>query len=380
MGKREWMQMREKTKKTDRIPCTVMRGGTSKGVFFYEEDIPPAGEDRDKFLCAVMGSPDNRQIDGLGGADPLTSKVAIVSKSERPDADINYTFAQVSIDKATVDYRANCGNITSAVGLFAVEEGFVPSDGPVGMVRIYNTNTDKILNVYVPCTDGYPEETGTYSIDGVPGVGPKLDLDFSGTAGAASGKLLPTGNLIDTLEIPGYGKLEATVVDIANPVVFVRASDLGLGGSETPEELKNRPEIEEVLEKARSMGAQLVGLVDNWEKATAESPAVPLLAIVSAPVEKDVSLVCRLMFMQTMHKAYSGTASICTGVAARIPGTIPYEYAEQGGTGFSIGHPAGIMDIDIDVAVIDGKIEVKKGSFGRTARRLMDGWVYITKD
>lgn len=362
-----------------RVPCTIMRGGTSKGVFFYEQDIPPAGEARDKFLCAAMGSPDRRQIDGLGGSDPLTSKVAIIGPANSEHADLNYTFAQVSINKASVDYQANCGNITSSVGLFAVQEGLVSPAEPFAEVKIFNTNTSKILRVYVPCKDGKPEEEGSYIIDGVPGTGPRLDLDMSDTAGAASGKLLPTGSPTDVINVPGYGEIECSIVDIANPCVFVRAESLGLSGWETPEQLEAKPEAMEVLEKIRAMSAAKIGLASNWQSATSESPAVPMVCFITSPGsdDKDVNLISRNMFMQVMHKTYSGTCAVCTAVASKIPGSIPYACARQGGGEFIIAHPAGSIGVSLDVLVKDGVIEIKKAAFGRTARRIMEGFVYV---
>ncbi|MEA4962369.1 PrpF domain-containing protein [Lutispora sp.] len=359
-----------------KVPCCIMRGGTSKGVFFYEDDIPPEGKARDAFLCAVMGSPDVRQINGLGGADPLTSKVAIVKKSDRLDADIDYTFAQVSLTSGTVDYNGNCGNITSAVGLFAVEEGIVTVKGQSVLVRILNKNTNKILKVDVPCENGRPARSGNYAIDGVPGKGPKLNLDFSETGGAVSGKLLPTGKLVDHLNVSGYGVLDATIVDIANPVVFVRAVDLGLKGDETPEDIACMPDLLSVLECIRGVAAQKIGLVDDWKRAQDCSPAIPLLAIVSHAKDEKASLTSRLIFMQTMHKTYSGTAAVCTAVAAKIPGTIPYTYAKQSTADFLIAHPAGYMMVEIEVRIEKENILIQKAAFGRTARRLIEGYVY----
>lgn len=362
-----------------RVPCTIMRGGTSKGIFFYEKDVPPEGEARDKFLCAVMGSPDRRQIDGLGGADPLTSKVAIIGPSQSPDADILYTFAQVNIRKASVDYLANCGNITSAVGLFAVQEGLVPPAEPFAEVKIFNTNTSKILRVFVPCKDGKPEEEGNFIIDGVPGSGPRLDLDMSGTIGAVSGKLLPTGNPSDRLYIPDYGEFECSIVDIANPCIFVRSESLGLTGLETPDELETKSEVMGVLEKIRGMAGVIIGLASNLQSATSESPAVPMVCFIASPGpdDKEVNLISRIMFMQVMHKTYSGTAAVCTAVAAKIPGTIPYECAKREGGEFIIAHPAGTIGVTVDVLVNDSQIEVNKAAFGRTARRILDGYVYV---
>lgn len=361
------------TKKAVRIPCTIMRGGTSKGVFFYEKDIPPVGAARDQFLCTAMGSPDVRQIDGLGGADPLTSKVAIISASNRPGFDVDYTFAQVDIQTKLVGYSGNCGNITAGVGLFAVQEGIVPAQEPGVEVKIFNTNTSKLLQVYVPCQDGVAEEEGVFVCEGVPGTGPRLDVDLSASAGAITGKVLPTANSIDVLHVPGLGDIECSIVDVANPVVFVNAKDLGLHGRETPAELEAQPEAMDMLEKIRKMAAEMLKLSPR------ESQGLPMICFVSPPnsEEKGNHLICRLMFMQVMHKTYSGTAAVCTSVAAKIPDTIPFKCTTHREGEFIIAHPAGNIGVHINVVNEQGKINVERASFGRTARRIMDGFVYV---
>ncbi|MDR1396930.1 MAG: hypothetical protein LBJ14_04300 [Desulfarculales bacterium] len=363
-----------------KTPCCIVRGGTSKGVFFYEKDIPPAGPERDRFLLKAMGSPDVRQIDGLGGADALTSKVAIIGPPTHPDADINYTFAQVDLTRPIVDYIGNCGNISAGTGLFAVQENLLPVNDPVTKVRVYNTNTQKILNIYIPCRDGLAEESGDYAIDGVPGTSAQIKLDFSLTAGSASGQLFPTGKRADTWDIPGFGPLEVSLVDIANPVVFVRAGDLKLSGRETPREVDSNPVLLELLENIRGIGAQHCGLAGHPAEARIKSPANPLVSFVSKPRDEElkqgVNLVSRVMFMQYMHKTYSGTAGTCTGAAAYIPGTVANECAVLNGEKFGIGHPMGIMHIDMRVECSGDNVNIKMASFGRTARRIMDGTVY----
>ena len=314
--------MPQETLKTVKIPCTVMRGGTSKGLFFMERDLPPVGQERDTILLRAMGSPDRRQIDGMGGADPLTSKVAIISPSERPDADIDYTFAQVDLHKAIVGYGGNCGNISSATGLFAIQEGLAKVTEPKTVVRVYNTNTKKVLLVHVPCRDGAPEEEGTYSIDGVPGTGPRIDVDFSLTTGSFSGKLLPTGNLVDTIDVPEVGPVECTIMDMANPVVFICAERLGLSGRELPADIEKMPEMKKKLEAIRMTAGDVVKIPRN--------PGLPLLAFVSLPAEgeKEYSIIGRLMFMGVMHEAYSATAAVCTAVACRVKGTIALTHTQ----------------------------------------------------
>ena len=211
-----------------KIPCVIQRGGTSKGIYFHESDLPEDPELRDKVILSIFGSPDKRQIDGLGGADPLTSKVAIISKSEREDADVNYTFGAVDLYEPIVDYRGNCGNLSSGVGPFAIDEGLIKVEHPETIVRIYNTNTQKILIAHVLTLEGKAKCLGDFAIDGVPGTGAKILLDYAGTAGAITGKLLPTGNCIDTVTIPEIGEVEMTIVDAANPVCFIKSEVFGL--------------------------------------------------------------------------------------------------------------------------------------------------------
>ena len=355
--------------KTIKVPCTIMRGGTSKGIFFMESDLPPAGSDRDLFLLKALGSPDRRQIDGLGGADPLTSKVAIISLSERPDADINYTFAQVDIEHALVGYSGNCGNITAAVGLFAVQEGLANITEPFATVRVFNANTKKVLKIFVPCCNGAPEEEGTYMIDGVPGYSPRIDIDFSLTTGSVTGKLLPTGNVVDFIDIPDLGKIECSIVDIANPCVFMKADVLGLSGRESPDDLETMTDIKNSLEQIRIAAGKMVGIPKN--------PGLPMLAFVSAPGDQGETyhLISRLMFMGVMHEAYSGTAAVCTAAAAKVIGTVPYSCTRPGEREISIGHPLG--GIEVDIIVDTGKKIVERASMGRTARRIMDGEVFV---
>lgn len=372
-----------------RIRCTIMRAGTSKGIFLHENDLPSRTEERDKTVLKIFGSPDVRQIDGLGGADPLTSKLAIIGPSSRPDADVDYTFGQVSIGEAYIDYSGNCGNISSGVGPFAVDEGLVKAVEPITKVRIYNTNTGKILVAEVPVKDGKAKVKGDYQIAGVPGSGAKEMMDFAGTAGAVTGKMLPTGKTVDVIEVEGLGKIEASIVDVANPVVFVRAADLGLTGVETPAEIDGNKKILEILENIRAKAAVMIGMAKTEKEATQKSPAFPMLAFVSPPQEykdfttgkkikaEDVDLVSRLMFMQVMHKTYAGTGTTCTGAAAKIPGTIAHEVTKSDNLLVRIGHPAGVIEIEVETAYEGNNMVLKRAAFGRTARRIMDGYVYI---
>lgn len=368
-----------------KIPCTIMRGGTSKGIYLDIKDLPEDKELRDKTILAIFGSPDVRQIDGLGGADPLTSKLAIIGPSTRPDADVDYTFGQVSINQPYIDYSGNCGNISSAVGPYAIEHGYVKDLKPVTRVRIHNTNTGKLLFSEVEVVDGKPAVTGTEKIDGVPGTNAKILMDFSDTWGAATGKLLPTGNTIDKIET-SKGVIEASIVDCANPVVFVRAKDVGMKGTETPKEINGDADLLEYLEEIRAKATVMIGMAPDTKTATEKSPAFPMIAFVSPSQDyidfttgntikaDQTDLVSRLMFMQVLHKAYPGTGTCCTGAAAKIPGTIVHEVTKANeGPLVRIGHPAGVINVE---AAYDGKI-ITRAAFARTARKIMEGHVFV---
>jgi methylitaconate Delta-isomerase len=385
----EWKGEKNKMSEQCRIRCTILRGGTSKGIFLMANDLASDPQKRDQEILSIFGSPDVRQINGLGGADPLTSKLAIISPSTRPDADVDYTFGQVSISDFLVDYSGNCGNISSGVGPFAIDEGLVRAVEPITTVRIHNTNTGKILVAEVPVKNGKAQVAGKYQIAGVPGTGAKIMMDFAGTAGSVTNKILPTGKTTDKLDIEGFGQLEASIVDVANPMVFVRAKDLGLKGIETPAELNSNKEILGLLEKIRGKAATMIGMAKGEADALKYSPAFPMIAFVSEPQEyadftsgkiippDQVDFVSRLMFMQVMHKTYAGTGTTCTGVAAKIPGTIVYEVCQAKSSVVRIGHPAGIIEIEVEVEMGGAEPQVKRAAFGRTARRIMDGYAYI---
>ncbi|MCP4683159.1 MAG: 3-methylitaconate isomerase [Desulfobacterales bacterium] len=372
-----------------RVPVVIMRGGTSKGIFIKSNHLPRDKRLRDKKIMAILGSPDVRQIDGLGGADPLTSKVAIISASSHPKADVDYTFAQVGIDRPVVDYSGNCGNISSAVGPFTIDEGFVNGVEPITSVRIHNTNTGKILVAEVAINDGQAKVTGNCKIAGVPGTGSKIMLNFAGTAGSSTGKLLPTGNVKDMINT-GTDTIEVSIVDCANPMVFVRAKDMGIQGTESPQEIDGNSGLLFRLEEIRSRVAVLIGMAKDSQEATLNTPAFPMIAMVSQPLDyvdftsgktiakEDVSLVSHLMFMQVLHKTYAGTGTVCTGVAAKIAGTIVNEMIVDSdpGDAVRIGHPAGV--ISLEARVKNGRVE--RAAFARTARRIMDGYVWVVND
>jgi len=377
----------------ENIRCSVVRGGTSKAIFFLENDLPKDQALRDKVILAAFGSPDIRQIDGLGGADTLTSKVAIIGPSTREGCGVDYTFGQVSFVDALVDYKGNCGNISSAVGPFAIGAGLVKATEPITTVRIHLTNTDNVIIAEIPVKDGKAKTEGDFSIDGVPGTGAKIKLDFSDTQGGLTGKLLPTDKVKDVLNFGDRGNYEVSIVDVANPLVFISAQSLGMVGIETPDEIEKNASLMEKIEMIRGRVAAMIGLVDKEEDAAEKSPYIPFFAIVSKPAsytcyngnkvdKNDIDIVSRLLFMLKMHKTYPGTGTVCTGAAAKIPGTVVWDQLTEEAKKASvlhIGHPAGIIPVEASSEIKDGKVFITKAAFYRTARKIMDGYVYIKK-
>ncbi len=370
----------------------IMRAGTSKGIFINESELPKDKEARTALILKIFGSPDIRQIDGLGGADPLTSKLAIIGPSTREDADVDYTFGQVSYVAPTIDYSGNCGNISSGVGPYAVDEGLVEITEPYTTVRVHNTNTGKLLVEKVKVANGKAVVKGDYAIAGVPGTGQKIEIDFSGTAGSKTGKLLPTGNVVDKMKVTEIGEVEVSLVDAANPMVFVKAEALGLTGIETPAQIDKDERMLEILEDIRSQAAILMGMATDKEDALKNSPAFPMVAFVSPAQsyndfttgktieESEVDFVSRLMFMQVIHKTYAGTGTICTGAAAKIEGTVVNQVMVEKEKGqemtIKIGHPAGVIDIDVAAHKEENEWVLDKAAINRTARRVMDGYCY----
>lgn len=380
------------------IRCVIMRGGTSKAVFLKESDLPTDEAERSRTILSIFGSPDRRQIDGLGGADPLTSKLAIIGpvrtdETRAAGTHLTYTFGQVEIAHPEIDWLSLCGNISSAVGAFAVYEGYVTPSEPLTQVRVFNTNLKRVLTIEVPVKQGRPVEHGSYSVPGVPGTGAKILIDFSDTAGAATGALLPTGRPIDRLDIPGIGEIDASLVDIGNAHVFVRASDLGLRGTEGAAQLDADHELRARLERIRGVAAERMGMITDAARSREDSPATPILGIVSPPAsyrdenggsvvnEHEVDLVSRLMFMQQTHKTYAGTSTVCTGVASRLAGTLVHEVTRmqmRGADTVRIGHPAGVIETEtrVEQTAANGYV-VRRATLGRTARRIMEGYVFV---
>jgi len=369
-----------------RIPVVILRGGTSKGIYIKANDLPADPVQRDEVILRIFGSPDVRQIDGLAGADPLTSKLAIIGPSSRPDADVDYTFAQVSINERVVDYNGNCGNISSGVGPFAIDESIIKAQEPITKVRINNTNTGKMLYAEVQVRDGKARVKGDCVIAGVPGTGAPILMDFASTAGAATGKVLPTGNPVDVLETK-RGPINVSIVDVANPCVFVRAADVNMKGTEPPAIIDGDSDLLDCLEEIRSKCCVMIGMAKSPEDAMKNSPAFPMVAFVAEAADYvdftsgsiiskgDVDIVSRLMYMQVLHKTYAGTATACTGAAAKIEGTIVNQLIPRANEldVIRIGHPAGVIPV---VANVDG-IKVKRAALIRTARRIMEGYVFI---
>lgn len=340
--------------KVYRLPVTLLRGGTSKGVYLLEKDLPANRKEWDSLLLRLMGSPDKKQIDGLGGSQSVTSKVAILRKSDRPDADVDYTFAQVSVDKAVVSYGGNCGNISSGVGPFAIEKKLVPALEGSTLVRIYNTNTGKVIQEEVPTSEGQVKYEGDFRIAGVPGTAAPLKLRFVDPAGTLGKGLLPTGNPVDVLEVPGRGTVEVSLVDAANPLVFVKAVDLGL--CSTPEEA--------------------AWVTPGLPKMTLVAPPQEYTTSAGEEVQADqVDLVARMMSMQKTHPSYAMTGAMCTAAAAAVPGTLVRQVLRPGCDlqNIRIGHPGGILPCGVDPEG-EGPVPVIRDTFGyRTANLLLEG-------
>jgi probable AcnD-accessory protein PrpF len=387
-----------------KIAATYMRGGTSKGVFFLRDDLPeaaqPPGPARDALLLRVIGSPDPyaKQIDGMGGATSSTSKTVILSKSEKADHDVDYLFGQVSIDKLFVDWSGNCGNLSAAVGPFAISNGLVdpariPQDG-MAVVRIWQANIGKTIIAHVPITDGAVQETGGFELDGVTFPAAEVQLEFMGPAAdeeGAGGSMFPTGNLVDELEVPGVGTFKATMINAGIPTIFVNARDIGYSGSELQDAINGDPKALSMFETIRAYGAVRMGLIGTIEEA-ATRQHTPKVAFVAAPAEylassgkrvitEDTDLLVRAMSMGKLHHAMMGTAAVAIGTAAAIPGTL-VNLAAGGGERSAVrfGHPSGTLRVGAEAALVDGEWQVKKAIMSRSARVLMEGWVRVPGD
>ena len=372
------------------IPCTVIRGGTSKGLYLMEKDIPAPGPERDKVLLRLMGSPDPRQIDGLGGATSVTSKVAIIGPSSRPDADVDYTFAQVNILRPSVSYAGNCGNISSGVGLFAIEQGLISAvDGPI-TVRIFNTNTGKVMLAHMEVRNGQVVEEGDTSIPGVPGTAAPVRLEILDPAGSVCHRLLPTGSPTDYLDVQGLGTVEVSLVDAANPLVFVDGRVFGLQGDELPAELERDSGLLEQFEKVRGAAALHLGLIEETSQSAARSPGVPKLTLLAAPTDYqtpggkrvsagDMDIHGQMLSMQKPHQTYALTGAMCTAAAAAIPGTLVHRMMRSGAdpSCLRIGHPGGIMEAGAFCHETADQIVIDSVYGMRTARMLLQGQAFV---
>jgi len=373
-------------------PAVFMRGGTSRAIMFHARDLPDRAE-WDRLFLAAMGSPDpnGRQLNGMGGGISSLSKVCILAPSDRADADIDYTFAQVQIREPRVDYRSNCGNMSSAVGPFAVDEGIVRPNGDTAVVRIFNTNTQKIIRSTFPLEDGRAATDGDLSIPGVAGTGAPVRLDFLAPGGATTGRLLPSGKPIDQLNVADLGAIEVSMVDAANACVFVRATDLGLTGCELPEDLERNATLLERLQSIRRAASLAMGITRDDAEARSTA-AVPIIGFVAPSMDAktlsgepvvaaQVDLTARFLSNGQPHRALPLTASLCTAVAANISGTLVAEALKPGTSGqVRIGMPSGILTVGAEVEQnADGQWVAHSGAFYRTARRLFDGRIYASR-
>ena len=387
-----------------RIPATYMRGGTSKGVFFSLLDLPAVaqvpGAARDALLLRVIGSPDpyEKQIDGMGAATSSTSKTVIVSKSQQADHDVDYLFGQVSIDKPFVDWSGNCGNLSAAVGSFAISSGLVdaariPRNG-TAVVRIWQANISKTIIAHVPITDGAVQETGDFELDGVTFPAAEVQLEFLSPAAdeeGAGGSMFPTGNLVDDLDVPGVGTLNVTMINAGIPTIFVNARDIGYTGAELQNDINGDPKALAMFETIRAHGALRMGLIDRLEDA-ATRQHTPKVAFVAPPVAyvsssgkpvaaQDVDLLVRALSMGKLHHAMMGTAAVAIGTAAAIPGTLVNLAA--GGelrSAVRFGHPSGTLRVGAEARQVNGEWTVTKAIMSRSARVLMEGWVRVPGD
>jgi 2-methylaconitate isomerase len=389
-----------------KIPAVYMRGGTSKGVFFRLQDLPAAaqvpGEARDRFLMRVIGSPDPyaKQIDGMGGATSSTSKTVIVAPSTRPGHDVDYLFGQVAIDKAFVDWSGNCGNLSAAIGPYAISNGFVdpariPATGSATVtVRIWQANIGKTIVAHVPVTDGQVQETGDFELDGVTFPAAEVQLEFMDPAadeGEGSGTMFPTGQLVDDLDVPGVGTLKATLINAGIPTIFVNAADIGYTGTELQDAINGDPKALAMFETIRAHGAMRMGLIAHVEEA-ARRQHTPKVAFVAPPAgytassgkrvdAGDVDLLVRALSMGKLHHAMMGTAAVAIGTAAAIPGTlVSLAAGGRAHEAVRFGHPSGTLRVGAEARQQDGDWVVTKAAMSRSARVLMEGWVRVPAD
>ena len=352
------------------IPCVIMRGGTSRGPFFLASDLPSDPKQRDAVLLAAMGSPHEYQVDGIGGGMPLTSKVAMVSRSKRADADVDYLFAQVSVDQPLVDTKPNCGNMLVAVGPFAIEAGLVTASDPETRVRIFNVNTQALVEAIVQTPNGKVTYEGKASIDGVPGTAAPVGLNFTSAIGSVTGKLLPTGKPLDVID-----GMDVSCVDVAMPMILMRAEQFGKTGHETAAELDSDKALFERMEAIRRKAGVLMGMGD------VSKAVVPKIGLLSKP-RNGGTIASRYFVPHECHKAHAVTGTVCVASACAIPGTVASQLITlppppQGI--INIEHPSGMIGIDLDADFRDGKQELRRAALVRTARRIFEGTLFVPR-
>jgi hypothetical protein len=375
-----------------KIPAAFWRGGTSRAVFFKADDLASYdAPTRDLIILAALGSPDpyGRQVDGLGGGISSLSKVGIIGRGTDADTDVTFTFGQVDVERPFVDYLGTCGNMSAAVGPFAIDEGWVLAVEPITPVHVLSTNTGKHYIAYVPVRDGRAETEGEYSIDGVPGPGARIALEFRNSGGSQGGRVLPTGQATDTMRLDDGRRLTVSIVDAAAPMVFALAADLGVTATELPQDLDANAALQQRLEEIRARAAVQLGMAESVTQAIEKVKAVPKIAMVAPPTAyrttrdtpvsaEQVDLVSRMISMGKTHRTFAGTSSMCLAVAAAIPGTLVHTVACRAlPDRVRIGHPAGIMDIGAKVQQEGVDWRVESVTTQRTARRIMDGWIYV---
>jgi 2-methylaconitate cis-trans-isomerase PrpF len=375
-----------------KIPAVFMRGGTSNAIVFHQRDLPADHAQWDEIFLAAIGSPDpyGRQLDGMGGGISSLSKVCVIGPPSRPDADIDYTFGQVMVKEARVDYSANCGNMSSAMGPFAVDEGVLKVSGKEALVRVHNTNTKKIIHARFAIDEGQSAVDGDLAIPGVAGTGAPVKLEFREPGGATTGKLLPTGNVVDTLDVPGVGKLRVSMVDAANACVFLKAADIGLTGTEMPEVLDNSPDILKKLAAIRIAASVAMGIAANAEAAVKKT-AVPFIGFVSAAQDAmlltgealkagDIDVTGRVVSNGQPHRALPLTASLCMAVAARLEGSVVHEVTratDNPESEIRIAMPSGVLTVAASVKHKEGQWHAEQGALFRTQRRMFEGYVLV---
>ena len=378
-----------------RIPAVYMRGGTSKGVFFLASDLPADRDERDRLLLRVIGSPDpyGKHIDGMGGGTSSTSKIVLVSRSSRPDCDIDYLVGAVAIDAPVIDWSGNCGNLSAAVGPFAISAGLLdtPSDG-TAPVRIWQANIGKKIIAHVPMRDGEVLESGSFRLDGVAFPGAEVRLEFidpAGENGEPDGATFPTGREVDLLEVPGLGSIPATLINAGNPTIFIDAASLGLQGTELQQDVNGKEGLLALAEAVRSSGAVAMGLAASAAEATANRPHTPKVAYVARPAPYTASdgkriepgsidLLARTFSMGKLHHAMTGTGAVAIAAAAAIPGTIVHRVAPLSSDGsVRFGHPSGTLSVGAEAIRREDQWVIRKVIVSRSARRLMEGWVRV---